>query len=166
MAYFPQYGQKTLPQKEVDKKRFDIAAQLIVSHVKMQQPNVPVHHIRFLDGKTCRSYQVREGNPPADTDRKPWERGLNLEIDVGYIHPSLARLVMWVRKKARSEGEVTPDKFMAYIKDALAGKMRESLYVPQIIHKPFWQPRERKMSDIPKSVLLNQAVSYAKKGYH
>ena len=120
MAEFPVFPRdKPLPQELVDEKRLDIWGSLVVQHVKQRKAKVGLRHVRFLDRPSTRCYVVRKGNPPPDSERKPWEKGLRLEIDVGTIHPSLALFIMRQVSERRRSSEASADHLNAKIQREL-----------------------------------------------
>jgi len=76
----------------VDYIRFRIIQALVNGQLKrmqlppvheqyLEKPDLGVKHIWFPEDNMDR-YELREGNPPADVDRPPHLRGLDLEIDI------------------------------------------------------------------------------------
>ncbi len=47
----------------------------------LEKPDLSIHHIWFPEDNMDK-YELRAGNPPADADRPPHLRGLDLEIDI------------------------------------------------------------------------------------
>lgn len=83
-----------LSQREVDIVRNEIMIGLLLKSVRDRIATPGVHHVRFLKRPETSAWLVRQGNPPADADRMPWERGLCLELDLGTIEPDLALAVL------------------------------------------------------------------------
>lgn len=90
-----------LKQEDVDIVRLRVFAARVLASIETGNARPPVTHIRFPKPHTrsyrgpsgCNMFHKENRNPPPDSFRHSWERGLNLEIDIGYIEPSLASKV-------------------------------------------------------------------------
>lgn len=113
-----------LRQEDVDEVRYSVLTSLLVAHVRSGAKDKPrVRHLRFHEPRTS-AYELRDWNPPSDTDRHPWERGLRLEIDVGDIPPSVASAVRALIKAQRQEGNKAPGWNVDGVRDIVARKLR------------------------------------------
>lgn len=160
MGAFREFDRQRLPQKEVDRIRFDVQASLVVQGVKDRNPHVPLYHLRFLKGNTVRSYIARKGNPPPDSERKPWERGVRLEVDVGFIEPELALFVMRQISQRRRDSEAAGDMNTASIRKRIADGVSEEaskIYMPHVDEPVIIAPPSR---TVPKSILNASVTSY------
>jgi hypothetical protein len=85
-----------LSQREVDQIRLNVLSSWLVRKCKTEDYTKQVRHLRFPENRTTK-YMRRDGNPPSDTDRNPWERGLRLELDLGEIPESVRKAVADLR---------------------------------------------------------------------
>jgi len=91
---------RRLNQREVDEIRTRALTQQIITAVKQRNARPDVQHVRFHKGKIT-APSMGKGNPPSDTDRHPWERGLNLVVHCEYIPPSTTVAVLRILHEAK-----------------------------------------------------------------
>lgn len=80
-------------QKQVDEVRRRVLLNLARTIVLQRRRNVGMYHLWFPNAGDIDCYGLREGNPPAATDRPKHLRRLRLEIDVTTIPESIKELV-------------------------------------------------------------------------
>lgn len=142
-----------LDQRLVDEIRLRVITTRLVAAVTHGIKKPDVAHLRFHIPKFSRDgagnvtaikgYSLHLWNPPADSDRHPWERGLRLEVDVGEIPATVARAVKHLRKQKRSEGEAVAAWNQDEIKRLVAAgeRLKSRLHIPQ--EQPLIVPKER-----------------------
>ena len=81
-----------LKQIDVDQIRLDAMTRKLIRCVKYNDDPDEVSHLRFPSARHDAYYMVK-GNPPSDTDRHPWEKGLRLVMHIGNIPDSCRRAV-------------------------------------------------------------------------
>lgn len=91
---------------ELENVRATAAVSLLFQHVSQGKLEVPVHWIWMSE--TGGQYELRKGNPPADQDRPPHLRGLDLWVDVGEISMDIrnAVQVLQQRRHSMTQGDV------------------------------------------------------------
>ena len=120
-----------LRQQDVDEIRLRVITTMIVSAVFRGIKKPDVHHLRFpkphLEG-----YQYRKWNPPPDSERNTWERGLRLELDPGEIPASVARSVAHLRKQRKQESLAAPDWSLPEVRRLVLERERKNdrLWLP------------------------------------
>jgi hypothetical protein len=114
---------KPFRQEEIDQIRTAVIMQCLVTAVIAEERRPKVRHLWFPRASVS-AYELREGNPPADSERPLHLRGKRLEVDVGEISPETARAVRAMLKRRR-QVEMDPTKpFLGFAK---ARQMVESM---------------------------------------
>lgn len=99
--------QWTVTQERVDKKRARIQFNIAVEAAKRGTREAPVQHVWFPEN-TMRKSELRDGNPPSDTDRPRHLRGLRLAIDVSTMSELQWLKVEYIaqqKRKRRAKGK-------------------------------------------------------------
>lgn len=141
--------QARLTQEAVDEVRLRVLSAVLVSSIKLRNPNPPVQHLRF-PRNGVQAYQLRDGNPPSDTDRHPWERGLKLWIDLGYIEPGVVLCVDKAIKAGKRNNAKAAQWAMAPVIHALIERLTargERMALPKIA-KPETETEARVREDL------------------
>lgn len=97
----------TVTQERVDKKRARVQFNIAVEAAKRKTREAPVRHLWFPEN-TVRKSELRDGNPPSDTDRPVHLRGLKLVIDVSTMSELQWLKVEYIaaqKEKRRAKGK-------------------------------------------------------------
>jgi hypothetical protein len=161
-----------LTQHAVDEVRMRALMQILVSHVtKLKDPNPPVQHLRFPKPHV-RAYALYPGNPPPDVVladarpgepmsdqwRFPWEKGLRLECDLGYIRPETALHVMRLLADMQASGGKEPVWDIPQVKEHLVAQLHESDARMELPDKPghiLTLPEIHMQEDIERHDIVN-----------
>lgn len=125
---------KPFDQGAVDEVRTAVLMQLLVSAVRAEVRKPPVRHLWFPRAST-RAYDLRDGNPPSDTDRPKHLRGLRLELDLGELPPSLVEQVNALIVQRQKQDQDVKKSFFDYPE---ARKMLEQMRAPKRLVKLPW----------------------------
>lgn len=144
---------RKLTQRLVDERRTGILTGMLVKAVRERNPRPGVHHVRFRRPDVT-TWEVREGNPPPDVvnrrlaegdvppmqTRFPWEKGLNLVLDLGYIKPETALHVMKLIKEREMSANKMPDWKIPEIAQHTVNLMKQGdkqrMELPDVPAKP------------------------------
>jgi hypothetical protein len=139
---------KPFRQHDVDQVRIPVLNTRLVQAVVSGIVKPPIAHLRFpaprLAMYLLRDYGLTQKvnfNPPPDSEREPWERGLRLEIDVGPIPPSVRKAVLQVLRERKRYDHKHSAAQEDRVKEILAHELKDRrIWSPGEAGK-LWTPR-------------------------